>query len=1058
MKGKNKRKREQQKKEVAPVQSNPSNFLTNAYPQTLYNSSDICQEKINKKIEKNLNKFSKYSFARPITNNKKFFYSPYQSEAYTNWDNATSAEILIKQAGLLCCDLDIKENDAFERDYTFEQICDLVDLSKTYIEYSQNRGLHIYWKAEEVLEKKEVFETATGKLIEFLDYRVSCTNNTHKKCEFEDFTDFYENAEPLTIEEQHRIFVIFNEIFENKRKKYTRIKENNNPVTTDITIDDRKIKYYNNFIVKNIGVKAFLDFLQIDIKEYNKYYTFFSLLEDDGRKHGAMVYKVSGIVRDFHTGETYAFLQYFQHHIFFSEFDTIDATIKNICEKVGVGFVEYQDNLALVVEPEYKTIEEKTEYIQDKTIQNIINRNKGKTIQIKAQTGTGKTTGLLNYALHSKEKFIFLFPYQLQVMQLQEKFEQLIETERAKTKFGTPDWFASGKIYQDICYLYEGMQFSDTRIVITTYDSLFKIPTIENYDFVIIDEYHNFLLQKDFRQRAIENVVEKIKEYNKTIIKITATPQCVFEQNNDTIISYNILTQKTKNYEKMYYVEDYKDEQRLGFIIKHHHKEKVDIVYINDVTKMLIIKKELEKKGLKVGLLYSRHNANTNSIEYEGNIFTEITKTQTIPNGFDIILTTIVLSDGINVLNNNIGNVYFYSYMTIVQIQQSIARYRNGCQNIFVFVKEQTKQEQGLNFFKVYEQIHKQTKEYTEKLAKTIYTEDYAIHKTFIAVFEQTNYRKFAKTFDVNRYTKIYLIEKKIEIDTEDIKKDIYAIYCRLTRKTLKIVFTNIEKYEDERKGIGVDIKKLTKELKQKIRDKVKEFIKKNLYVLHKLAKEKAGEKETYDYKNITRREELQVNEDELKELRAETNLFERVLGRYMFIMKYIDFDDFYNNYEYFETYLFAGNSAWKKFSNALRATFILKTKQIYSDIEKPQHFEKLFTIANNIEKAIEIIGENKHLHKNDTVKILQKETILSINFIDSIIQSKIYKVNGKVIRGVEVNLITFVSDVNVVNKIKIMENRVDFRIKMQEQKEFEQQRIPEGNGLENLNLKEFFI
>lgn len=220
-----------------------------------------------------------------------------------------------------------------------------------------------------------------------------------------------------------------------------------------------------------------------------------------------------------------------------------------------------------------------------------------------------------------------------------------------------------------------------------TYDSLEKLIKILQEVFapmsideilgnyiLIVDEYHDFVTQNNFRYKAFETIKNYESKFKK-VIYMTGTPELVFKfkENNKTYIfkkdpekiNYNII--KTKQ------VED----NLISLIVDNIVDGKIDVVLIDDKKKANAIKAALEE------LLPNKKIAVISAETKEDIIIQNIIDKGLIPNDIDILLTTSVISDGINILNKNINNLYFNREYNVLKKMQFIARFRNGFNAIF---------------------------------------------------------------------------------------------------------------------------------------------------------------------------------------------------------------------------------------------------------------------------------------------------------------------------------------------------------------------------------------
>lgn len=290
-----------------------------------------------------------------------------------------------------------------------------------------------------------------------------------------------------------------------------------------------------------------------------------------------------------------------------------------------------------------------------------------------ARTGAGKNYAVIKAVKKLSLKVIFLSPYESTVNQIAAKYE-------------VPG--IAGEIpLNDVRDI-----LNRSRIVVSTYDSFSKIrkclSDLElSYYTLIIDEYHNFVTQVSFRSRAIIEV-EKNKFLSRKIITMTGTPEGILSNNFRNIIYEPRKKPRLYNgYEIVKYDDKLVEELLVSHIMKCGVRGKV-VVFRNNIDSLRVMKSILLKKGFgenEISIL--------SSMDKEENNFTEITENEKISSETKIILTTSVISDGVNILNEDIESVYLVDIFDLIQLRQFIARFRHGAGTVYDFVRVKTKSE-----------------------------------------------------------------------------------------------------------------------------------------------------------------------------------------------------------------------------------------------------------------------------------------------------------------------------------------------------------------------------
>ena len=284
-----------------------------------------------------------------------------------------------------------------------------------------------------------------------------------------------------------------------------------------------------------------------------------------------------------------------------------------------------------------------------------------------APTGAGKTKAFLETALENNIKVIYAVPYTSQVEQLSKKYNIIGVKAGVEVDYN--------KL---------------TNVIVCTYDQISNIVThihTEEWS-LVIDEVHNLIQSTDFRP-----VVRYILNYApmKNIIGITATPETAvdtdiwklvykFEPENKKDLFNNVNVVKVEKELLNTFVKEYKN---IGY-----EKGKIDVVFINDTRQINKLEEVFKLQGLRVGTIYSY-------IKNTSESYKTIIEKEQLPD-VDILLSTSVIADGVNIINENIGNVYLLGEYNGIVIRQFIARFRNGFNNLYHFIVKNDKLENSI--------------------------------------------------------------------------------------------------------------------------------------------------------------------------------------------------------------------------------------------------------------------------------------------------------------------------------------------------------------------------
>lgn len=298
--------------------------------------------------------------------------------------------------------------------------------------------------------------------------------------------------------------------------------------------------------------------------------------------------------------------------------------------------------------------------------------NDNKYILIEASTGTGKTSSLLAIAKQMGIEYVAISP----LVALAEQTAQNIEipgiSKEAAHHFGiTLSQYIEE--YSAQC----AAVFDKLRLIIDNSD-------IEN-KVLIIDEAHHLVTSSGFRSEALRFIEESIPKFKKVIF-LTGTPETLYLHSiikNARIIKFG--DQSNKAAAKYHYqIIPYGRSglQKLFSHISNRITDNKSIVFINNINQLILIKKHLINSGVAEESIFIAHS-NAKQNKY----FKYLVENELIHSDIKYFLTTSVISDGINIKNDDIDNFYLFDTVDLTLLRQIIKRPRKQVNNIFDFVK-----------------------------------------------------------------------------------------------------------------------------------------------------------------------------------------------------------------------------------------------------------------------------------------------------------------------------------------------------------------------------------
>jgi len=418
-------------------------------------------------------------------------------------------------------------------------------------------------------------------------------------------------------------------------------------------------------------------FQLLDIEYLNdpakSYVRFYSLKDDDGHNLDAFlyynnqeseVYNWAGYsVQDFHnSGKTISFVKYL------AMFDA--ARFKKLMDEIGFSDdpidmpidLEYKGETVNITCGQFLSHERILEQI-NKVLQNSSDQKQSRIV-ITAPTGTGKTESFYWMAEQGKIKMILALSYTSQVLQ--------------------------GKAKHTIPGVIGGMCEEDkdvpTGSIAITYDKSRIVcngTNPEEYK-MVIDEAHNLVNHSEFRSEVLSSL-KKHSDLCQMAIFVTATPEYLNFKNVDLLIKIELKDPVTKNatvvkYEKKSMVK------LTNFIIEKHSPGTIDVVYARSIEKLGKMEAIIRSKYTEI----ETQSLNA-KIKMDSQVYSNISQNEHMSGVgvFEtggILFTTNLIVDGVNIKDQNVGNVYLLDIASTTDLVQYPSRFRNGYQNYFIFI------------------------------------------------------------------------------------------------------------------------------------------------------------------------------------------------------------------------------------------------------------------------------------------------------------------------------------------------------------------------------------
>lgn len=309
---------------------------------------------------------------------------------------------------------------------------------------------------------------------------------------------------------------------------------------------------------------------------------------------------------------------------------------------------------------------------------------------LSAEVGYGKTTGIIELAANRKKKILLMLPLKANVMEFKEYCKSRgirVGVIRSLPK-GSSNKQRAGRdqeikkiVKDDEIYIYLSV-YDNINVVMKSVD-LFVFKYKYN---LVIDEAHNIVTSYRYRAKAIEDMLKHSPNFRKTIL-ISGTPEGTIDNNSDykkihfSFSQENIIKRKLEELEIIKY-ESGKLKKLLHHVINNKVEGKVIILINNrrEIKKFsLMLKQQLINENAEGVFVLSSDHKNEE-------LFLEIIKSKYIPENVKYLITTSVIAEGMNILNNNIDSIYMLEIDDWWLKRQFIGRFRRGVNCIYDFM------------------------------------------------------------------------------------------------------------------------------------------------------------------------------------------------------------------------------------------------------------------------------------------------------------------------------------------------------------------------------------
>ena len=281
-------------------------------------------------------------------------------------------------------------------------------------------------------------------------------------------------------------------------------------------------------------------------------------------------------------------------------------------------------------------------------------------VLVYAETGTGKTTAIFKEfkRLRPESRCLILAPLTIIVNQLDKDHQN-------------EAIFLTGE-----SNLIQHKEALKSQIVVATYEQGAKHLTENYFDYIFIDEFHQFITANSYKSETINDLTQKLQ--GKKIIGLTGTPQQIFKNLGYTFLSLTRSDQKRTKLKLRYW-----NAQPYQIIINHLRNVKGKVLFkLDEKNTIDLIKAELIEKGNykenEILVLKSTRKIK-NSKDFK-----DLANERKFDDSIKIVLTTSLINEGLSIEQKDFSDIVYIENSFNPRpepIKQFFARFRNDDEN-----------------------------------------------------------------------------------------------------------------------------------------------------------------------------------------------------------------------------------------------------------------------------------------------------------------------------------------------------------------------------------------
>ncbi|TXE10502.1 DEAD/DEAH box helicase [Gelidibacter salicanalis] len=429
-----------------------------------------------------------------------------------------------------------------------------------------------------------------------------------------------------------------------------------------------------------------------------------------------------------------------------------------------------------------------------------------KKVIVRAETGTGKTFSVITEFTKQRPDHRCLIIAPLTVIVDQTKKEHNITGLTGQSR------------------PLEHMEALTANIVIATQEQAIKhLSNGNTFDYIVIDEMHNFLTANSYKRELLAELTFLIKD--KKVIGLTATPNEVFKN-----IGYRLLSVEKHAQKRTKVIQRSSNLPAFRIILEHEKTVKQKTVYrLNSKSTLEDIKAELIANGLNesdIFLIYSEKHIK-DSRRFKGMV-----NDQQFPADAKVILTTAIIDEGLNIYQNDFSDVVFIDDQFTPRtesLKQFYARFRNDDENRINYHYRKFKKDQTVNKWNWQWNYNKRLKNLIDEVNgmddfnsfndlandSDFYYKDHTVNKYYLGFSVTEQFFERLTVSENNEYLRLnYNLD--IEVDNIEFESSISTDRTKVSNNKKHGIIYKRWIIEDEKEAIKKIVKKHTSKPKLK--------------------------------------------------------------------------------------------------------------------------------------------------------------------------------------------------------------------------------------------------